>query len=266
MILTKRKQAILNILKDKRTVTVQELIEQFNVASVTIRRDLIALESSALIKRTHGEVHILEDSIIPAFSVRSTTNTNSKIAIAEKAAEMIKPNMKILLDSGTTTLEIAKRIVDKPVTLVTNSLDIAYTLANSDVSVISCGGMLVPNHMCFLGPDAEQFISKIEVDLLFLGTTGVRGMNGLTTSSALQYNIKRAMIRAAKRTYVVFDQSKIGSANLYIFAEFSEISGIVTNCPAEDTEGYRLLEQLKDAGLDIIYVDRENHYESVAAL
>ena len=259
MILSKRKQAILNVLKEKRTISVQELIQQFNVASVTIRRDLSALEESSLIKRTHGEVHLLEDNTIPTFSVRSTTNIDLKGAIAARAAEMVVPGMTILLDSGTSTLEIAKRIVDKPVTLVTNSLDITYTLANSEVSVISCGGMLMSNHMCFLGPDAEQFISKIEVDLLFLGATGVRGIKGLTTSSALQYNIKKAMIRAAKRTYAVFDQSKIGSANIYVFADFSEINGIITNCPEEGSEAYHLLEHLKETGLDVVFVNPNDY-------
>ena len=255
MILTIRKQAILNALKEKKTMTVQELIEQFQVASVTIRRDLTALEESSLIKRTRGEVHLLEDNIIPTFSVRSATNTDLKSTIASKAADMVTAGMNILLDSGTTTLEIAKRIVDKPVTLVTNSLDIAYTLANSEVSVISCGGMLVPNHMCFLGPDAEQFISKIEVDLLFLGATGVRGLKGLTTSSALQYNVKRAMIHAARKTYAVFDLSKIDSTNIYVFADFSEINGVVTNRPKENSEEHSLLMHLEDKGIDVIFAD-----------
>ena len=121
--------------------------------------------------------------------------------------------------------------------------------------LISCGGLLQPTHMCFLGPDAERFLSNIEAEVLFLGTSGVRGSLGLTTSSPLQLNIKQAMIRAARKRVALFDLSKFKAARLFMFSDFSNIDTIITTRPARDSIEEAYFAEIERKNVEIIYAD-----------
>lgn len=253
MHLSTRKQEILALLKEKQSLSVSDLIQHFEVAPATIRRDIASLAEENLITRTRGEIHLPAAEIVPAVWTRNTLHSNDKQMIAAAAAQLVHNGSTILLDSGSTTLALAQRLMDKTITAVTNSLDVAYVLANTAATVISSGGLLHGQHMCFLGPDAEKFMENIEVDLLFLGATGIRGSSGLTTSSPLQYNLKQSMMKSAKQIYALFDLSKFHSANIYLFANFSEIDGIITTKPVAGSYEYEQLMRIKDQGVNIIF-------------
>lgn len=254
MHLSTRKQEILTLLKQKQSLSVGELIRHFDVAPATIRRDIASMADENLITRTRGEVHLPAASeTVPAVWTRNALHIEEKRAIAAAAASLVHNGSTVLLDSGSTSLALAQHLSDKTITAVTNSLDIAYALANTAVTVISCGGLLQNQHMCFLGPDAEKFVENIEVDLLFLGATGIRGSVGLTTSSPLQYNLKQTMMKSAKHTYALFDLSKFHSANIYLFAKFTEIDGIITTKPLPGSNEDSLLMQIQDQGVSIIF-------------
>jgi DeoR family transcriptional regulator, fructose operon transcriptional repressor len=255
LLLTKRKQRIMDILKSAGSTSVQDLINELSAAPATVRRDLVDLEASGMIYRTRGEVHIIDpDKGVLPYLTRSSFHPQVKLQIAKYAASLVSDNMNLILDSGSTVAVFAQKLTDKKVTIVTNSLDVVYTLANSDVCVISTGGMLQDKHMCFVGPDTLAFLGKIEVDAAFLGVTGFRENAGFTTSSPLQYEVKRAMIASAKKRYALFDSSKFSSSHLYVFATFSDFDAIITNRPAPGSHEESVLNNLIAQGANIILI------------
>lgn len=250
--LLQRQQEILAEVSKKGTLSVNELISMMNTSPATVRRDLKILEKNNYILRSHGYVHSVSqtENVLPV-NKRSLVAAFEKQKIAAMAASFIKDGMTLILDSGTTCQEIARQIPDKKVTVVTNSIEICRILLNSEAKVISCGGMLFKEQQCFLGPDATAFLKNIEVDLCFVGATGVRSTSGLTTSSPLQLDFKKQAIQVSTRAYAVFDTTKFYSANLYLFAGFDELDGVITNKPAENSKEAELLKTIEKNGTDV---------------
>ena len=134
--INKRQSEILQIIKDHSSMNVKDIIPLFDVSAATIRKDLAILEKASLILRTRGEVHMPEKTDLTPFESRSYINKNAKSIIARKAVAMIEDGDAIILDSGTTTLEIANLLENRRnITVLTNSLPIAYALSNSQLSV-----------------------------------------------------------------------------------------------------------------------------------
>ncbi len=257
MSLNERKQMILALLSKEKDLSMQELGDCLHYSQATLRRDVTALEESGLLRRTHGMIHQVDyvQNIVPSQHDRSLLNLNSKRLIARRATELIKDHSTIILDSGTTTGVLAQELLDRHLNIVTNSLEVSLLLSQSGSQVISCGGLLESRHLCFVGPAAESFLANIEASVLFLGTSGVRGSIGLTTSSPLQYNIKQTMIKAAKRRVVLFDLSKFNAACLFAFSDFSDIETIITLRPESGSENERHLNNIGRRGVEILYAD-----------
>lgn len=140
MLAAERQAMIVELIKENGSVQVDELAKELNVSSMTIRRDLMKLESGNMIERCHGGA-VAKQEI--AYETKQTSNKNSKEAIARKCVEFVHPQDSVFLDAGTTTCEIAKLIRDIPdIIIVTNDLEIAQVLKNSDAKVYICGGMV----------------------------------------------------------------------------------------------------------------------------
>lgn len=258
MPLDERKQTIMKILSEQQDISLSKLHDLLHYSAATIRRDVTLLEKEGLLRRTHGMIHSIApiSNDDPLQAAHFPSNLRSKHLIARRALQLISSGSNIILDSGTTTLELARLMMDLPVTVVTNSLEIPLALVQSKAQVISCGGLLQPNHLCFLGPNAESFFSAIQADMLFIGTEGVRNWQGLTSSSPLQYNIKQAMIKAAKRRIALFDLSKLNTASLFMFSDFSDIDAIITIRPSPDSREEEILNAIcNNRGVEIIYAD-----------
>ena len=259
MSLDERKRSIMSIITDRGEITLTDLSKRLHYSQATLRRDAAALEREGLIRRTHGKLHRV-DSIsnnVPPVDDRSLINLSAKQRIARRAAGLIGSRGTVILDSGTTTGELAKAIAGRPITVVTNSLEISLSLAHSQTRVISCGGQLEQDHLCFLGSVAEEFFSSIEADALFLGTSGVRGSQGLTTSSPLQFNLKQAMLKAAKKRVVLCDLSKFDTACLFLFSDFSDIDTLVTARPESGSQAETLLREIGQRGVEVLYAEEE---------
>ena len=255
MPINERKQEIMSVLSDRKSISLKDLGNTLHYSQATLRRDVSTLASEGLLQRTHGMIHWIDsvpNKVLPARD-RGLLNLHSKRMIAQKAAELVQDGATIILDSGTTTCELARVLLPRSINVVTNSLEIALIMAQSSSQIISCGGLLQPKQLCFLGPDAEHFFESIEVDVLFLGTTGVRGTNGLTTSSPLQYNIKQAMINAAKKKVALFDLSKLDTACLFVFSDFSNIDTIITQQPLPGSREEILLNEIQNKGVEILF-------------
>ena len=244
MILSQRQQRIQEILQGCKSMRVQTLIDE-----------LAVLESNGVLFRTRGEIHMAEPGkeVLP-YSTRSTYHARAKKSIAQYAAELITDHKNLALDSGSTTAMLAQVLSERSLNIVTNSIDVSCILAKSDNQIICSGGLLQGKHMCFVGPEAQMFFSKIEVDIAFMGASGIRLGAGFTTSSPLQYDTKRAIMSAAKKRYVLMDSSKLHSSHLYAFADFSEIDALITNTPRNDPEAEEMLHALESAGVTIIRV------------
>jgi DeoR family fructose operon transcriptional repressor len=226
-----RKSQILNSLIKHGKVKVCDLSKRYDVSEVTIRRDLQELEVDELIKRVHGGA-VLNDNtkFEPTFSEKTDKFYDEKEAIGKLGAEMIVDGDTIAFDAGTTTLCVAKHMTAVNITVLTNSLDIAFELAKKkDVEVIVIGGTLRWETRAMVGPVADNTLKSFKVDKAFVGTNAVCVINGLTTPNITEANTKREMIKIAKQTIVVCDHSKFNTVSFAKITDLDSVDIIITD-------------------------------------
>lgn len=232
MLPKQRKEKILDLLKEDGSAKVIDLARIFKVTEVTIRQDLEKLEKNGMVIREHGGVHLkdVEDKV-RNFSLVHQDNLKEKEIIAEKCLEFIQPGDTIILDSGSTTTEIAKKIVNiKGLTVITNALNIALMLgANPNIDIIMTGGEFKAPTLSLTGQKAADFFKGLNVQKLFLATAGISLKSGLTYPSLSDLVVKKAMIDAADTTYLVADSSKIGKSAFASLGALSLIDYIITD-------------------------------------
>lgn len=233
--INKRQTEMLEIIKSKSSMYVNELIELFDVSPATIRKDLSLLEKINLVNRTHGEVHITQEGVVP-LEQRSIQNIDAKTAIANVAVSLINPGDSVILDSGTTTIEIAKLLNRiKDITVITNSLPAATELAKNGVKVQMPGGMLLWSNLSTQGPDTEEYFKHLDVDIAFIAASGVRPDTGIASQNPLEYSVKQAMMNAARHTCTVLDSSKFEKSGVHLFAKFEDFDTVITETRIEGT-------------------------------
>jgi DeoR family fructose operon transcriptional repressor len=248
-----RKAKIVEYVNRNQRAMVQELCQAFDVSEATIRRDLKELEDAKLLKRTHGGAISLESVNYEApFADREITNQAEKIAIAKKAVELIENGDTILLDSGTTTLQLAKLLsAFTNLSVVTNSLLIAKELQHlPGIETLVTGGTLRKETIAMVGPIADHTLSMIRVDKAFVATNGLDVKVGLTTPNLIEAATKRSMIQSAKQVILLTDRSKFGKVSLAKFADVSDIHVCITD---QGTPG-AFVEQLESRGIEMILV------------
>jgi len=231
MFATERKTKILDRLNKNGKVKVCDLSQLYEVSEVTIRRDLQELEEEELIKRVHGGA-ILNDNtkFEPTFSEKIDKFYNEKESVGKLAASMIVEGDTIVLDAGTTTLSIARHITAKNITVLTNSVDVAFELAKKlNVEVIVTGGTLRRETRALVGPVADNTFKNFRVDKAFIGANGVCVINGLTTPDIIEANTKREMLKIAKKIIVVCDHTKFGKVSFAKIVDLSSIDIIITD-------------------------------------
>lgn len=226
-----RRNYIMEQLYANGKIDIEELVEELNVSAMTIRRDLNYLEENKKIIRTHGGA-ILNKALLyeSSFIEKENKNRFEKQQIAKEAVKMINEGSTIILDSGTTTFEIAKLLkTEKNITVITNDIKIATELMNSQVKVIITGGELQNNIGALFGPLAEYVISNLHVDLFFLGAHAVHLDAGVTAPTFEKAVVKKLMIDAADVTWLVADSSKFNEKSLTKVCQLSDIDGVITD-------------------------------------
>lgn len=227
-----RRNEIVWLINENRKVRVEELGEKFGVSLVTIRNDLNYLESKGLIHRVYGGA-LIRDLVAydSALREKAKLHVEEKRRIGAKAAEMIFDGDSIILDSGTTTVEIARRIKNrKDLTIMTNAVNIATELAGSpQISVILTGGRLRENSFSLVGPHAEVTLREFYFDKLFLGVDGFDMDVGLTTPNQLEAHLNTVMVEVARETILVTDSSKFGRKSLCRISGLDKINKIITD-------------------------------------
>jgi len=229
-----RRNQIVQRLKTKRKVTVPELVAHFGVSPATIRNDLRDLEKLKLIQRTHGGAIPLDSYKMgyePDHEHRSIDNHKQKRAIARRAIDYIEEGDIILLDTGTTTCELAKLLGKfDNLTVIVNDIEIARVLEDIDnVQVIVIGGMLRKKIHSLVGPFATKLLAELNVDKVILATNCFSLAKGCTTPDIQQAEVKKAMIDIAGEVILLCDSSKMERNSFVQFADVSKITTLITD-------------------------------------
>jgi len=245
-----RQQGILDRLRARGKVTVDELTSAFSVSAPTVRADLAALEARRLLRRTHGgALAATASQHEPPYAERAVAQADEKQRIGQAAAALVSPGETILLDAGTTTHEIGLALAacgKTDITVVTNNLPTAVALMDAPgLEVIVIGGQVQARRRALLGPLAVEFLKPIRADWLFLGVSGVDAAAGLTAADFDAVQVKRAMIADAASVVVVADGAKIGQVAFAHIAPLSAASLLLTDGGADD----ETLACLHEAGL-----------------
>lgn len=261
MLAEQRYQAILNILDRDGSVKSTDLCEILDISRETVRRDLEELNAQGLIRRIHGGAMRIQpqqavDSPYTAFADRKKTNLQAKEAIAKAAVQHIRDGQAIALDSGTTSVALAREIKNRfrSLTVVTNSLAVARVLANSpSVTLLMTGGVYRADEDAFVSDYATLIFSKLNVDLFFLTVSGVSVERGVTYQRMDEILVQNAMLAAAEKVIVIADSSKLGTNSLVTMCGIEQVSAIITDssAPAQQVEAFR------SAGVNVILSKEE---------
>jgi len=226
------------LLEQGNRLVTNDLPQMFNTTSVTIRKDLAILEQRGLLKRTHGGA-IKPKKLFPglALTEKEKINQEEKMRIAKKAAKFISEGDTIILDSGSTTSLIAKEIIHlKNITVITNAINIANILLNSEFEVILIGGSLLKDTSTLVGPLADESLRKISADKLFLGVDGIDFEVGLTTPNIYEAQTSRVMMDVSGDVILVVDASKFGRRSLGVISKVSDVNSIITTKKLSESE------------------------------
>jgi DeoR family transcriptional regulator of aga operon len=228
-----RRKKILNTLETNGQVFVHELSEDFGVSEVTIRNDLEMFESKGLLIRSRGGAMKMENTVGMDFrlSDKDKMNFSEKIRIGKKAAQLINPGETIILDSGTTTMEVAKNLnSNKSINVITNALNIANELIKyPEINIIVPGGTLRKNSHSLVGPLAEKSMRNFYVDKVFLGVDGFDTIEGAFTPNIEEASLNQIMIEIAKEVIIVADSSKFKRRSLAFICPPKKIDIVITD-------------------------------------
>src|SRR6267142_2033567 len=207
-----------------------KILRYMEASESTMRRNLEHLHQQGVIKRTHGGAIFLGDGLtLPALEERTGSQVEEKKAIARATASLIEDGDAILLDGGTTTLEVARLLVGRPIQIVTNSLPIANLFASSrETDLVILGGFVYPKTGVALGPLTVRMMEDVHVHQTILSVGGITA-KGLFNSNLLLVETERAMMRCADEVIVVADHTKIGRQALAFLCELREIDTLIVD-------------------------------------
>jgi DeoR family transcriptional regulator of aga operon len=252
MLSEERRSKIVQLIRENGKVRVRELSDTFNISEVTIRNDLKELQLRGLLMRAHGGA-VQPDTIVvePSLQERIRSHAEEKRRIGAAAADLVEDGDSIILDSGSTTQEIAKRIKGKRnLKVITNGVNIAMELiAVPGIQLILLGGVLRENSFSVVGHFAENMLEHLYADKLFIAADGVDVGYGLSTPNLEESQVNQAMVRIARQKILVADSSKFGKRSLSRIGALSEMNKIVTD-PALPEQ---IQHDLRARGMEIIF-------------
>lgn len=227
-----RRASIRNRFSERPGVSISELAKEFGVSEMTIRRDLTSLEGQSLIQRTHGGAMLTERMMLEFdYRDRREVNRAVKRAIAAEARKLINPGDRLILDTGTTTLELATLLRDgENLTVITPSLAVASELQHAPgVEVILLGGVIRRGSPDLTGPATEHCLELFAADLAFQGADGI-GLDGKIYNSDLRLaRVDKLMRGVAKRSCVLADHTKIGVTALACSGSLADVDTLITS-------------------------------------
>jgi DeoR/GlpR family transcriptional regulator of sugar metabolism len=234
-----RRRRILEWIQEEGAARVRELALAFQVSEATIRQDLEKLEQDGTITREHGGAFLKSvPAQVHGLTLHHQENMDKKRKIGVLAASLVKNGETLILDAGTTTTEIASRLIEKrDLTVITNALNIALTLgAVPGFAIHMPGGQFKAPTLSLSGDKAVEYFRNIFAGKLFLATAGVAVDAGLTYPSFADLQLKEAMIKAASRVYLVADSTKINKSSFTRLGDLSLIHSFITDDGVSDAD------------------------------
>ncbi|MBB1202582.1 DeoR family transcriptional regulator [Enterobacteriaceae bacterium 89] len=252
---SERREQIIQRLRQQGSVQVNDLSAHFGVSTVTIRNDLAFLEKQGIAVRAYGGALICDGNTPatePSVETKSSLNTSLKREIASVAAGMIKPGHRVILDSGTTTFEVARMMREHhDVIVMTNGMNVANALLDAEgVELLMTGGHLRRQSQSFYGDQAEQSLQNYHFDMLFLGVDAIDTERGVSTHNEDEARLNRRMCEVAERIIVVTDSTKFNRSSLHKIIDTPRIDMVITDegIPADS------LRELQRLSIDVILV------------
>jgi DeoR/GlpR family transcriptional regulator of sugar metabolism len=234
MLQARREAEIVRVLRAWGPASVDDLAQRLRVSASTVRRDLARLDARGTLQRVRGGAAITDDTDdtdgdLP-FERVAEHDVADKRAIGVRAAGMVQEGDVVLLDIGTTVVQLARELVGRSVTVITSSLAVLDALRGDPaVELILLGGVVRPSYHSLVGLLTETGLAQVRADLAFLGTSGVRPGGEVLDSTRVEVQVKRSMIAAADRAVLLADRHKFpGSGGLKV-CHVRELSGLVTN-------------------------------------
>ncbi len=233
-----RLRRILELVDTEATSSVDELAEALAVSSATVRRDLAQLDSQGLVVRSHGGAMRVDRGYELPVRYRETDRAVEKKRIAAVAATLADDGAVVGITGGTTTMEVARALVDRHgLTVVTNALNIAAELAlRPNLRLVVTGGIARPASFELVGPVAERTIEEFNIDIAFVGVDGVNVRAGCTTHNDWESLTNAALVRRAGRVVVVADRTKLGQVKFARICDISAVDVLITDAAADRTE------------------------------
>lgn len=245
--------SILAMLEQHGQVNVNELSQSLGVSAVTIRNDLEQLEKKKMLLRARGGAMKISPQLVGLdypLSDKQKKNLQQKQAIGKRAVEFIEEGNTIILDSGSTTFEVAKNLQQfDNLTVITNAINIASYLAeHKNITVIVPGGTLRKNSMSLVGTSAERALKEYYCDILFLGVDGLDPSYGVSTPNVEEAHLNQVMIEVSKKVIVVADSSKFGRRGFAFIAGMNAIDTLITDAGVSEEEKSKL----QSMGIEVV--------------
>ena len=249
MLTDERRSLILDRIRNHGRVLAADLTAELGVSVDTIRRDLRELDDAGLLRRVHGGALPRHGDASP-FAARARRAPEAKASIARRAAECVRDDQIIVLDGGTTTLEVARALRDDlRAHVITTSPPIALALADHPgLEVTVVGGTLRPNALVTVGAAAVEALRVVRADVVFLGVCGLHPEIGVTTEDLEERHVKAAMIEGAAEVVALADHDKLGTAMPVVVAPMSAVTRLVTDADVDDAA----VAPYADLGIEVV--------------
>lgn len=247
-----RQQRVADAVVESGSLTAAELADRFRVSLMTIHRDLDELAKQGVVRKFHGGVSAQPSNVFEAnIRYRRKINRPEKLALATYARTLVEPGTAVMIDDSTTTLEVARLVGDgTPLTVVTNACGVAAELQDKDeIRLITVGGEYSRTHDSYLGTVCTDTIARLHVDLLLLSTSAMSTTEIFHQETDI-VEVKRAMIRAAARTVLLMDHTKVDRSALHSIVPLSDVDQVVVDW---NTSG-AFVDALKSRGVDVVVV------------
>jgi DeoR family transcriptional regulator, fructose operon transcriptional repressor len=235
-----RHRIILQLLKEKSIVKIQEVMDLTKSSESTIRRDFSLLEEQRFLKRIHGGASRLQGKLQePSMIEKSSKNLQEKRQIAKYAAELVEEGDTIYLDAGSTVMEMIEFLPNKNIVVVTNGLMHLSPLLNKGISTYLIGGLIKPNTNAFIGRGALASLDLYRFDKCFMGINGIHPQLGFTTPDQEEAMVKQKAISLSREAYILADNTKFAEISFAKIADIHEAAIITNDLEDETQEQYR---------------------------
>ncbi len=227
-----RQQRLLRFIEQQQRITVNQIVEHFDVSLATARRDLEVLADQGKVQRVHGGAIAVRQALPePPVLQRAAEQSSEKARIGQAAADLVHDGETVFLSSGTTVLEVARRLRSKrSLTVITNSLLVVNELADArEVTVICLGGILRHSEMSLLGHLAELAVSELRADKVILGIRAIDAEQGLTSAYLPETMTDRAILKIGREVIVVADHTKCATVSTAVVAPAASVHTLITD-------------------------------------